>query len=55
MSRTLIGEYISALANAAALHGKARAYLLWGIENGTHAIAGTDFSPSHREEGKRTA
>lgn len=36
-----IGESISALANAAALHGKAHAYMLWGIENGTHVIAGT--------------
>ena len=42
----VIGEYISALANAAALHGKAQAYMLWGIDNGTHAIAGTSFSPA---------
>ena len=41
-----IGEYISALANAATLHGKAQAYLLWGVENGTHAIVGTNFSPA---------
>ena len=41
-----IGEYISALANAATLHGKAQAYLLWGVENGTHAIVGTSFSPA---------
>ena len=33
-----IGESISALANAAALHGKAHAYMLWGIENGTLVI-----------------
>ena len=33
-----IGEYISALANAATLQGKAQAYLLWGVENGTHVI-----------------
>ena len=46
-----IGEYISALANAAALHGKAHAYLLWGIENGTHAVAGTDFSPATAKKG----
>ena len=25
-----IGEYISGLSNAAALHGKTRAYMLWG-------------------------
>lgn len=46
-----IGEYISALANAATLHGKAQAYLLWGVENGTHAIAGTGFSPSSAKKG----
>lgn len=46
-----IGEYISALANAAALQGKAQAYLLWGVENGTHVIAGTRFSPSSAKEG----
>lgn len=26
-----IGEYLSALSNAAALNGKANAYLVWGI------------------------
>ena len=46
-----VGEYVSALANAAALHGKARAYVLWGIENGTHAIIGTKFSPGAAKKG----
>lgn len=40
-----IGEYISALTNAAALHGKTRAYLLWGIEDNTHLLLGTTFTP----------
>lgn len=40
-----IGEYISALANAVALSGKAFAYMVWGVEDGTHAIVGTNFSP----------
>lgn len=30
-----IGEYISTLANAAALCGKPSAYLVWGIEDST--------------------
>ena len=47
----VIGEYISALANAAALHGKAQAYMLWGIDNGTHTIAGTSFSPGVAKKG----
>ena len=46
-----IGEYISALANAAALHGKAHAYMLWGVENGTHVVAGTKFSPATAKKG----
>jgi len=46
-----IGEYISALANGAALNGKALAYLVWGIEDGTHAIVGTSFSPSTAKKG----
>lgn len=40
-----IGEYLSALSNAAALCGKAYAYLVWGIENGRHEIVGTSFDP----------
>ena len=46
-----IGEYISALANAAALHGKAHVYLVWGVENGTHTIVGTNFSPATAKRG----
>ena len=41
-----IGEYISALANAAALEGKPFAYLLWGIDDKTHDIVGTNFNPT---------
>jgi len=46
-----IGEYISALANSAALNGKASGYLVWGIENETHEIIGTTFSPSVKKKG----
>jgi ATP-dependent DNA helicase RecG len=46
-----IGEYLSALANAAALNGKAFAYLVWGIENQTHDIVGTNFSPASTKKG----
>ncbi len=46
-----VGRYISALANAAALHGKTHAYMLWGIENGTHTVVGTDFSPATAKKG----
>lgn len=38
-----IGEYISALANSALFQEKSRAYLVWGVEDKTHLIVGTDF------------
>ncbi len=40
-----IGEYISALSNSAALLGKEAAYIVWGIDNGTLDVVGTDFKP----------
>ena len=40
-----VGEYVSALANSAALAGKAFAYLVWGVADGDHAIVGTRFAP----------
>ena len=40
-----IGEYLSALANAAALSGKVHAYLVWGIDDVTHDVIGTRFDP----------
>ena len=46
-----IGEYVSALSNAAALHDKVHAYILWGIEDGTHAVVGTSFSPAAAKRG----
>ena len=39
------GEYLSALANAAALLGKVNAYMVWGIDNTTHQIIGSTFVP----------
>jgi predicted HTH transcriptional regulator len=41
-----MGEYISALANSAALMGKQSAYLVWGVEDETRDIVGTSFKPS---------
>lgn len=46
-----IGEYISALANSAALEGKANAYLVWGIADGTHDVVGTTFRPTQAKKG----
>lgn len=41
----LIGEYISALANSAALLGKQCGYVVWGVENDSHEVLGTTFRP----------
>lgn len=38
-----LGEYISALANAAAMNNKPYGYLIWGISDETHDIIGTTF------------
>ena len=42
----LLGEYLSALANSACLLGKPRGYLVFGIEDETHDVAGTTFDPA---------
>lgn len=48
-----IGEYLSALSNTAALKGKAKAYLIWGVEDGTHAVLGTHFEPAGTKVGNQ--
>lgn len=40
-----MGEYLSALANAACLAGKPRGYLVFGVEDESHDVAGTMFDP----------
>ena len=40
-----IGQYISALGNAAALEGHDRAWMAWGISDKNHGITGTQFDP----------
>lgn len=40
-----IGEYISALANAATLHGQRSGFIVWGIKDPTREIIGTSFYP----------
>lgn len=46
-----IGEYLSALSNGAALHGKQAGYIVWGIEDGTRRILGTTFQPHRAKVG----
>ena len=40
-----LGEYLSALANAACLAGQPRGYLVFGIDDATHEVVGTNFDP----------
>ena len=40
----VLGEYISALSNAAAFHYKQQAYFVWGVNDETHEIVGTTFN-----------
>ncbi len=46
-----IGEYLSALANSAALHGREAGYLVWGVEDGTRRVVGTTAGPRQRRIG----
>lgn len=46
-----IGEYVSALANSAALLDKPRGFIVWGIEDGTRRLVGTKFEPSAAKKG----
>jgi ATP-dependent DNA helicase RecG len=40
-----IGQYISALANTAALEGAERAWVVWGVADGSLDVKGTTFDP----------
>ena len=46
-----IGQYISAIANAAALNDQTFGYLLWGVEDRTGKLVGTNFDPSIAKKG----
>jgi ATP-dependent DNA helicase RecG len=46
----LVGEYLSALSNAAALHRQSHGYIVWGVEDGSQNLAGTNFKP-HQTKG----
>ena len=50
-----IGEYLSALSNAAALEGKTSAYVVWGIEDKTNDVVGTTFNPGEAKRPGNTS
>ncbi len=40
-----IGQYLSALANSACLARRPQGYLVFGVDDNTHAVVGTTFNP----------
>jgi predicted HTH transcriptional regulator len=46
-----VGQYVSALANSAIIHEKDEAYLIFGIENGTHDVVGTNVNVAAKTVG----
>ena len=46
-----IGEYLSALSNSATLHERDTAYIVWGVDDRTHAVVGTTFRPRYKRIG----
>ncbi|MDD2648434.1 MAG: ATP-binding protein [Eubacteriales bacterium] len=49
----MIGRDISALANSAAIYEKSCAYMLWGIDDETHEIVGTEHSILNLKKGNQ--
>lgn len=45
----MIGEYLSAVSNSAALESQPLGYIVWGIEDGTHNVVGTTFKPRQQK------
>lgn len=46
-----IGEYLSALSNAAALQGQTNGYVVWGVRDATREVVGTTFHPGKAKSG----
>ena len=46
-----IGERISALSNGACIHGQPVGYLVFGVEDKTHALKGTTFKAKSHKKG----
>jgi len=53
ISNDSIREYLSALSNGACLANKPFGYLIWGVEDFTHSIKGTNYSFSKAKEGNQ--
>jgi ATP-dependent DNA helicase RecG len=40
-----IGRLVSAMSNSARLEDRDSAFIVWGVEDGTHDVVGTTFDP----------
>lgn len=49
----MIGKRCAALSNAARIEGQDLAYMIWGVQDGSHAVVGTDFDPDTKKVGKQ--
>lgn len=51
VSNEKIGQYISAISNAACIHNKSFGYIVFGLNNENHMVQGTSFRFKNRKEG----
>jgi predicted HTH transcriptional regulator len=49
----MIGKRCAAMANAARIDGQDMAYMVWGVEDGSHVVIGSDFNPDARKVGNQ--
>lgn len=47
----MIGRDISALSNSALLEGMEGSFMIWGVEDKTHSVVGTEFYPYSAKKG----
>jgi len=45
----ILGQNISAIANASAISGKSNGYIVWGVQDEDHQIIGTSFNPDSKQ------
>ena len=48
-----IGEYISAMSNGATISNKPFGYMVWGVQDLTHKIVGTNFTFTNAKQGNQ--
>jgi ATP-dependent DNA helicase RecG len=49
----MIGKRCSALSNSARIEGHDMAYMVWGVQDGSHEVIGTDFNPDTKKIGNQ--